>query len=46
MNHDHSRHNKEVAPTEHSGHEGHSMQPVSEMTFWQEYLQLLEEFEK
>ncbi len=37
MNHDHSQHNKEVAPTEHSGHEDHTMKPVAEMTFWQRF---------
>jgi Cu2+-exporting ATPase len=37
MNHDHSQHNKEVAPSEHSGHEGHTMKPIGEMTFWQRF---------
>ena len=37
MNNDHSEHNKEVIQSEHSGHEGHSMKPVSEMTFWQRF---------
>ena len=37
MNHDHSQHNKEVAPTPHSGHEGHSMKSVGEMSFWQRF---------
>ena len=37
MNHDHSQHNKEATPNPHSGHEGHSMKPISEMTFWQRF---------